>query len=127
MADDYDGQIEATPENPDAELNALLANPCTYDWTKRVVSEALRRDSVEAVVALEVLAGAFRRRMDAAFQAHMEAARCQGCGWNIHGTEGEPRKYYCGICDPNREREKRCAYDVQREIDRSKENLQQVR
>ena len=29
----YDGQVKATPENPEAELEALLANPCTHDWT----------------------------------------------------------------------------------------------
>jgi hypothetical protein len=68
----YHGQVKATPANPEAELNALLANPYTHDWAKRVIREGLKRDSVDAVVALEILAGAFRRRMEAAFAAHME-------------------------------------------------------
>ncbi len=61
----------ATPENTDAEITAIVDDPETHDWVKRVAVEALSHDCVDAVVALEVLAEAFKRRNSCIYEAHV--------------------------------------------------------
>lgn len=61
----------ATPDDADAEIRAIIESPETYDWVKRVAVEALSHDCVDAVVALEVLAEAFKRRNSCIYEKNV--------------------------------------------------------
>lgn len=52
--------------NPDAEVNAIRLDPASPTWVRKLIPELVERDIVDVTTVLEHLAGAFRRRYEAA-------------------------------------------------------------
>jgi len=76
------------PEDPDAEIRAIIDSPFTPRWAVVIASRLIVNeqsdyvalpgehriiDPVDAANVLEFLAGAFSRRTDAMFEAHRAA------------------------------------------------------